>query len=182
MLCDEFQDIFSTEVRSAPADIPPMELKVAADQWKVSRNCRPPRLQTPAKQYETARQIESMLQHNVIRKSQATEYSQVLLTPKPNDKWRFCVDFRSLNDCSESMGRPIPNIEQMLQRIGSNKQKCFGIMDLTSEYHQAPISQASSIFTAFITFMGVYEWLRVPMGLKGAPSYFQQVMACYNTS
>jgi cleavage and polyadenylation specificity factor subunit 1 len=25
--------------------------------------------------------------------------------------------------------------------------------------------------------MGVYEWLRVPMGLKGAPSYFQQMMA-----
>jgi len=25
--------------------------------------------------------------------------------------------------------------------------------------------------------MGVYEWLRVPMGLKGAPSYFQQKMA-----
>ena len=32
-------------------------------------------------------------------------------------------------------------------------------------------------FTAFITFMGIFEWLRVPMGLKGAASYFQQMMA-----
>jgi hypothetical protein len=25
--------------------------------------------------------------------------------------------------------------------------------------------------------MGIYEWCRVPMGLKGAPSYFQGVLA-----
>ena len=25
--------------------------------------------------------------------------------------------------------------------------------------------------------MGIFEWLRVPMGIKGAPSYFQGIMA-----
>ena len=50
-------------------------------------------------------------------------------------------------------------------------------MDLTSGYHQAPMSKKSQSATAFMTFMGVFEWLRVPMGLKGAPSHFQQQMA-----
>ena len=50
-------------------------------------------------------------------------------------------------------------------------------MDLTKGYHQAPLSIESRKFTAFTTYMGVYEWLRVPMGIKGAPSYFQQVIA-----
>jgi hypothetical protein len=50
-------------------------------------------------------------------------------------------------------------------------------MDCTSGYHQAPLSKASQYLAVFITFMGIYEWLRVPMGLKGAPSYFQQMMA-----
>ena len=75
------------------------------------------------------------------------------------------------------MGWPIPNIDQMIQRIGEKRPKYFGILDLTSGYYQAPLAIESRVFTAFITCIGIYEWLRVPMGLKGAPSYFQQVMA-----
>ncbi len=50
-------------------------------------------------------------------------------------------------------------------------------MDLTSGYYQAPLSKASQAASAFLTDIGTFEWLRVPMGLKGAPSYFQQEMA-----
>jgi len=176
-LCIEYSDIFDTSVRAVPADLTPLKLTVNRAKWERPANRRPPRIQTVAKQYETAQQIEHMLALNIIQKSQATEFSQVLLTPKPNNKWRFCVDFRNLNECSESMGWPIPNIEQMLQRIGQAKPCIFGSLDFTSGYHQAPLSEDSRRFTAFITFMGVYEWLRVPMGLKGAPAYFQQAIA-----
>ena len=176
-LCTEFKEIFSLEVQPEPADVPPFHIRVDETKWKVSANRTPPRPQTMQKQYETAAQIEKMLKLNIIRKSQSAEHSQVLLTPKPNGKWRFCIDFRNLNNCSESMGWPIPNIEQMMRRIGTCKPKVFGVMDLTSGYHQAPLSESSRVFTAFITFMGVFEWLRVPMGPKGAPSYFQQIMA-----
>ena len=61
----------------------------------------------------------------------------------------------------------------MLRDIGLAKPKYFGIMDLTQGYIQAPLAAFSRDFTAFITFLG----LRVPMGLKGAPSYFQRTLA-----
>ena len=118
-----------------------------------------------------------MVESSVIKPSQATEYSQVLLTPKPNGKKRFCIDFRMLNNCCAMHGWPIPNIDQMIHRIGHMRPKYFGVLDLTSGYYQAPLAEDSMIFTAFITCIGVYQWLRVPMGLKGAPAYFQQVMA-----
>ena len=68
-------------------------------------------------------------------------------------------------------------ISEMLHRIGNRKPKFFAVIDFTSGYHQAPIDEASQKYTAFITRSGIYEWARVPMGLKGAPSYFQREIA-----
>ena len=47
----------------------------------------------------------------------------------------------------------------------------YAKIDLTNGYHQAPLKKSSQ------PFCGLYEWTRVPMGLKGAPSYFQRVLA-----
>ena len=65
----------------------------------------------------------------------------------------------------------------MLRRIGSQKPKMFGIMDLSQGYHQAPLNFATRAYTAFTTFSGVYQFTRLPSGPKRAPSYFQEIMA-----
>ena len=46
---------------------------------------------------EINRQIDEMLETKLIILSQVTHYSQVLLTPKPNKQWRFCIDLQNLN-------------------------------------------------------------------------------------
>jgi hypothetical protein len=176
-VCTEFLPIFNTCLNPQPANVPPMELKVDPIKWRDNSNKGAPRQQTPGKQKEIQKQVEILLQNDVIIPSLAENYSHVHLTPKPMDGWRFCLDFKKLNDASEGMSWPIPNIQQMLRRLGDQRPKYFGKIDLTSGYHQAPLSKASRVWTAFITFMGVYEWLRVPMGLKGAASYFQSTMA-----
>ena len=120
-----------------------------------------------------------MLEQGLIRESQAAFWSQVLLVPKPNGKWRLCIDYRELNRVTESMGWPIPNIEQMLHRIGLQMPKYFAVLDFTSGFFQAPLDEESSKFSAFMTWFGLYQWVRVPMGLKGAPSWFQQQVATH---
>jgi hypothetical protein len=176
-LCEEFKDIFSKELMREPAKIPPLELIVDINKWERSENRLPPRKVGMIKDSEIKRQVDSMIAANVVEESQAPYYSQVLLTPKPNNEWRFCVDYRRLNDATTKLGWPIPNIHQMLRRVGESKAKIFAKIDFTKGYYQAPLSMSSRALTAFICFCGVYQWLRVPMGLKGAPSYFQKEMA-----
>jgi hypothetical protein len=176
-LCIDYNDIFSRYLRSESAKLPPMVIKVNLNSWGDKKHRGPPRVQSTLKQKEIHRQIEEMCANNVLQPSLATEYSHPLLTPKQDQTWRLVIDYRKFNDCCETMGWPIPNILQMLHRLGSHRAKYFGLMDLTKGYHQAPLSIESRKFTAFTTYMGVYEWLRVPMGIKGAPSYFQQVIA-----
>ena len=65
----------------------------------------------------------------------------------------------------------------MIERLNENYPKYFAVMDLTNGYFQAPLDKSSRTLTAFITLMGLYKWTRFPMGLKGAPAYFQRTMA-----
>ena len=119
-----------------------------------------------------------MLDNNVVRESQtANAWSQVLLTLKPNGKWRFCIDFRQLNKLIQDKGWPLPRINELLERVGQQQPKVFGKVDLTNGYHQMPLAESAKRWTAFKTSKGLYEWERVPMGLRNAAAYFQQAMA-----
>jgi hypothetical protein len=65
----------------------------------------------------------------------------------------------------------------MLARLKVQKPKFFASFDLTQGYYQCPISVVSRDYTAFTTSIGTYRWKHVPLGLKGATSYFQANMA-----
>ena len=116
---------------AAPAKIPEFNLTVKDNEWRVARNRAPSRAQNPKKQAALFATIETLLRQGIIRKSTSPHYSQVLLVPKPDSTFRMCVDYRALNDCTPDASWPIPNIAEMLRRIGSRKPKNFGIMDLT---------------------------------------------------
>jgi hypothetical protein len=156
-----------------------MDIKVDRTKWNSLKGVMgvSPRTQSSEKNIEIKRQVDKMLEAGIIHQSEANRYCQVLLVPKPDGKMRFCIDYTPLNSCCEGEGWNLPNIGQTLQRIGTHRPKLFAVMDLTSGYHQAPLNKASQIFSAFITWMGVYQWSRVPMGLKGAAGYFQRVIA-----
>ena len=133
----------------------------------MARNRAPPRAQNPKKQAALFATIETLLRQGIIRKSTSPHYSQVLLVSKPDNTFCMCVE--ALNDCTPDASWPIPNISEMPRITGSRKPKFFGIMDLTQGYHQAPLSNTTKAYTAFINFSGVYEFTRLPFGPKRAP-------------
>jgi len=154
-----------------------LKLEVNDDLWRRRENVGPPRPQSQQKLKDLQKQLLELVDTGVIRPSQEPYYSQILLVPKPDLSWRFCLDFRYLNLATKMMGWPLPNIMQLLHRVGAKLPRFFAKMDATKGYYQAPLHLASIPYTAFTTPFGNFEWIRVPMGLSGAPSYFQQQLS-----
>jgi hypothetical protein len=100
----EFKDMFSDKLKAKSADIPPFDLEVDKDMWETFRNRGPVRVQTEAKQAEIQKHTQQMLAAGIIEVSPASFYSQVHIAPKPGG-FRFCIDFRKLNDATASASR-----------------------------------------------------------------------------
>jgi len=84
------------------------------------------------------------------------------------------IDFRKLNEKTDSDRYPIPNIAYILDGIG--KTMNFTTIDLASGFHQIQMNPHDASRTAFTVENGHNEFTRMPIGLKNAPATFQRVM------
>ena len=178
-LIAEFKDIFRSTVQSEPSPaFQPFELTVNPDLWERSSNATPARPTGREREQELYRMMDIMLNKGLIEDCYDAFYSHAFLTPKANGSWRLVLDFKGLNKATTSKYLwPIPNIKEMLTRVGDSRPEFFAVFDLTSGYYQAPIAEESRKYTAFKTQRGIYRWKRLPMGLTDAGSYFQHQLS-----
>jgi hypothetical protein len=96
------------------------------------------------------------------------------MVQKPDGSWRPCGDFRRLNLVTETDTYPLPNMLDFSSRVAGCS--VFSKIDLRKGYHQIPMHPADVSKTAVTTPFGLYEFLRLPFGLKNAGSTFQRLM------
>jgi hypothetical protein len=156
-------------------------MEVDPELWCLPQNSESYRIQSTEKNSAINKQIDDMLELGIIEYSDAPYYSQVILTPKPSvngqKRWRMVIDYRNLNDATALVGWKIPNIKELLLRVGAKKAKYFGVLDLTQGYFQILCAEQCRKWTAFICFRGIFQFTRCPMGIKNAPAIFQRLIA-----
>ena len=112
---------------------------------------------------------------SVIEPIEASEWvSPIVVAHKPDGRVRLCIDLRNVNSKIIVERYPMPNIHKMLSMLES--AKVFITIDLSSAYHQIPLTDESKDITAFITTEGLFRFMRIPFGLASASSVFQRMM------
>jgi hypothetical protein len=118
--------------------------------------------------------IEENMAKGFIRKSTSSAGYPVLFAPKKDGSLRLCIDYRKLNDITKKNRYPLPNIQELRDRLSG--AKVFTALDLRGAYNLIRMKEGEEWKTAFRTRYGHYEYTVMPFGLTNAPASCQELI------
>ena len=119
---------------------------------------------------EMDKEVTEMLKLGVIEPSTSNYVNPVVVVRKPDGKIRYCLDFRRLNSKTIFDAEPVPNQEEILNKVG--KAMYITKLDLTKGFWQIPIKEEDRHLTAFQTSQGLMQFRVMPFGLVNALQKF----------
>ena len=133
---------------------------------------------SPMKRELLDKEVQYMLENDIIEESQSNSSSPCILVPKHGGGFRFCtfvlIDFRKVNDKTKSDSFHIPRIADFIYQICN--AKFVGTFDMLKGYWQVPLTQRAREISAFVTPSGLYQYKVMLFGMKNAPATFQRMV------
>lgn len=130
---------------------------------------------SPKIQAAICQEVDRMLAEEIIECSHSEWASPVVMVKKGDGTYRFCIDFRKVNQISKKDAYPLPNMSTILDQL--RQASILSKIDLRQAYHQIPLSARSKEITAFrVAGKGLYHFKKMPYGLSGAPATFQRFL------
>ena len=125
--------------------------------------------------YDEARQLfQGLLDAGLIRPSESAYSSPVCLVRKKSGKLRMTVDYRQPNRRVIPDAYSIPKVEDLFNSLHGSK--FFTVVDLKGAFFQIPLREEDRKYSAFNTPFGLFEFSRMPQGLKSSPAQMQRVV------
>ena len=128
----------------------------------------------PVKRQFLEKEVQYMLENDIIEPSDSEWSSPCVLVPKPDNTYRCCTDLKRVNAVSKSDSFPLPRIDDCIDRIG--QAKFVSKFDLLKGFWQIPLTERAKKISAFVTPNGLYQYKVMPFGLKNAPATFQRLI------
>jgi hypothetical protein len=171
-LMNDFKELFPESV----ADLPGIKEFTYSIHLKPDSKPYASRLRRfSAQEKEIIKQeLEIMKDSGIIVESDSSWCFPVVLVPKKDGSWRFCVNFRKLNEMMERDHFPLPRIDDCLDFLGG--KSVFSCVDCFAGYWQVRLDEETARYCSFITPFGVYSFNVMPFGLTNAPAVFQKFM------
>lgn len=128
---------------------------------------------SPARKQVIEEQIKKWFELGVIEPSKSPWSAPVVIAYR-NGKPRFCVDYRKLNAVTIPDEFPIPRQSEILSALSG--AQVLSSLDALAGFTQLEFSDEEVEKTAFRTHLGLFQFRRMPFGLRNGPSIFQRVM------
>jgi len=100
---------------------------------------------------EMETQVKDMLRKGGIEPSSSPWAAPAILVPKKSTdarpKYRFCVDFRALNNITQFDNYPLPLFEETVSTLHGSRY--FSVIDLYSGFWQINLAEEDKLKTAF---------------------------------
>lgn len=122
-------------------------------------------------------EIARLLSEGIIEPSSSPWRAQIVVAKDSlqRRRKRMCVDYsQTINQYTELDAYPLPRIDDMVNDLAN--YSVFSTFDLKSAYHQIPIKEADSKYTAFEANGRLYQFRRIPFGVTNGVAVFQREM------